>query len=628
MADVAVAPPEAGAGTVRARRPVRAPPASRSGSARRAPRISWTVRTERARVGAAGLRDPHRATRRWSCGTPAGSTSADSVLVAWPAEPLPSRARRPVSVRVWGAGDDRSERVERAVAVETGLLEPADWTAQLISADEDRDPEVDQPPALFRREFDARRGRSPRPGCTSPRTALSRPRSTATASVRTCSRPAGPATDTGCATTPTTSPTCCVTGANAIGATVADGWFRGHIGFEGGLHNIYGDRVGLLAQLEIRYADGTSADRGHRRQLAVRAPARSPRPGIYPGETYDARLEQPGWSAAGFDDSGWGERAGRAAADRHVLVAPDRPAGRAGSRRSRRSPSARSPSGRTLVDFGQNLVGRLRIRVSGSAGHDRDPPPRRGARARRAGHPPAAPAPRPPIATPCAATDVEKWEPRFTFHGFRYAEIDGWPGELTADDLRAVVLHTDMTRTGWFSCSDALLNRLHENVVWGMRGNFLDVPTDCPQRDERLGWTGDIQVFAPTARFLYDCTGMLGLLARRRGRRTAGARHGAGVCAVHPSSQFPTDADRGLGRRRGRRAVDALPAGRRSSTCSAASTRACGPGWTRSPMPPATTICGTPACNWVTGSIPTAPPDRPGRRPDRPRSWSPPPTTR
>ncbi|WP_374198575.1 family 78 glycoside hydrolase catalytic domain [Streptomyces scabiei] len=103
----------------------------------------------------------------------------------------------------------------------------------------------------------------------------------------------------------------------------------------------------------------------------------------------------------------------------------------------------------------------------------------------------------------------ETFEPRFTFHGFRYAEITGWPGELNPEDLRAVVIHSDLERTGTFESSDELLNQLHQNVVWGMRGNFLDVPTDCPQRDERLGWTGDIQVFAPTATYLYDSAGFL-----------------------------------------------------------------------------------------------------------------------
>ena len=131
---------------------------------------------------------------------------------------------------------------------------------------------------------------------------------------------------------------------------------------------------------------------------------------------------------------------------------------------------------------------------------------------------------------PLAGDGTETWEPRFTFHGFRYAEIDGWPGDFDPAEVTAVVVHSDMGRTGWFESSDTALNRLHENVVWGMRGNFLYVPTDCPQRDERLGWTGDIQVFAPTASFLYDCAWLPRLLAARpRGRagtprRTRAAR--------------------------------------------------------------------------------------------------------
>jgi len=104
---------------------------------------------------------------------------------------------------------------------------------------------------------------------------------------------------------------------------------------------------------------------------------------------------------------------------------------------------------------------------------------------------------------------LEVYEPTFTFHGFRYVEIEGWQGELRAEHLQAVVLHTDMRRTGWFSCSDPELDRFHDNVVWSMRGNFVGVPTDCPQRDERLGWTGDLQVFAPTAAYLYGSTGMI-----------------------------------------------------------------------------------------------------------------------
>ncbi|MCL2300914.1 MAG: glycoside hydrolase family 78 protein [Firmicutes bacterium] len=95
--------------------------------------------------------------------------------------------------------------------------------------------------------------------------------------------------------------------------------------------------------------------------------------------------------------------------------------------------------------------------------------------------------------------------PAFTFQGFRYVQPKGWPCEVKPEDFTAVVVHSEMKRTGYFECSEPLVNRLFSNVVWGMRGNFLDVPTDCPQRDERLGWTGDAQVFCRTASYLYDC---------------------------------------------------------------------------------------------------------------------------
>ena len=167
-----------------------------------------------------------------------------------------------------------------------------------------------------------------------------------------------------------------------------------------------------------------------------------------------------------------------------------------------------SPSGRTIVDFGQNLVGVVELAVTGPAGTEIT---LRHAEVLQDGELCTQPL-RAAVATDhytLCGEGREVWHPRFTFHGFRFAEIDGWPGELTADDVTALVVHTDMTRTGWFECSDARINRLHENVVWGMRGNFVGLPTDCPQRDERLGWTGDIAVFAPTATYLYDCAGLL-----------------------------------------------------------------------------------------------------------------------
>ena len=167
-----------------------------------------------------------------------------------------------------------------------------------------------------------------------------------------------------------------------------------------------------------------------------------------------------------------------------------------------------SPSGATLVDFGQNLVGWVRLQV-------RDQAPGQEVVVRHAevlehGELGVRPL-RSAKATDTyllAGGPLEVLEPSLTFHGFRYAEISGLP-EVHVRDVEAMVVGSDLRRTGWFASSNPQLNRFHENVVWGMRGNFVDVPTDCPQRDERLGWTGDIQVFAPTASFLFDSAGFL-----------------------------------------------------------------------------------------------------------------------
>jgi alpha-L-rhamnosidase len=469
------------------------------------PRISWKVRTDQdgwrqqayeIAIEPAGGQDGKEQTS-------GKVVSAESVLVPWPFDPLPSRARRTVRVRVWGV-DEAAPEWSAEADVEAGLLEPSDWTARLISPDWQEDTSLDQPPALFRRDFQAQGSVSSArlyitahgvfeaemngtvvgedvlaPGWSSYRHRLRYHTYDVTELIQ--------------------------PGANAIAATVADGWFRGLVGFEGGTRNLYGDQLALLAQLEIRYADGSVQTVGTDEQWrAGHGPVRAS--GIYAGETYDARAELPGWTRPGFATDGWSAvRIGEP--DTKILVAPPGPPVR---RIEEIAPVTvlTSPSGRTIVDFGQNLVGRLRIRLSGDAGQTIT---LRHAEVLEHGELGTRPL------RVAKATDhytlrgepAEIWEPRFTYHGFRYVEITGWPGQLTPDDLRAVVLHTDMERTGWFSCSDELLNRLHENVVWGMRGNFLDLPTDCPQRDERLGWTGDIQIFAPTARFLYDCTGML-----------------------------------------------------------------------------------------------------------------------
>jgi alpha-L-rhamnosidase len=434
--------------------------------------------------------------------------SADQVLVPWPADALTSRARRSVRVRVSGAvpGSRAPELSEwsDSTEVEAGLLEPADWSAVMVTQDWDDDGATDNTPPRLR-------------GTVALRAQPVRARLYATAHGLYELELNGTSVSDAALTPGWTSyshrlryQTYDVTdllrsGDNVIGAWTADGWYRGRIGFRGGTRNLYGDRIALLAQLEVTYRDGTTQVFGTDTSWrSAEGPIRLA--SLYDGERYDARDEQPGWSAPGFDDSTW--RAVRTVErDPATLVAPMGPPVRC----TEEVPPVAvltSPSGNTILDFGQNLVGRLRISVRGERGHT--------LRLRHAEVLQDGELYTRPLRL-AAATDEytlggggrETWEPRFTLHGFRYAELTGWPGQIAPGDVVARVYHTDMTRTGWFECSDPALNRLHENVRWSMRGNFVDVPTDCPQRDERLGWTGDIQVFAPTAGFLYDCAGVL-----------------------------------------------------------------------------------------------------------------------
>ena len=212
---------------------------------------------------------------------------------------------------------------------------------------------------------------------------------------------------------------------------LGDGWYRGRLGFGGGRRNIYGDRLALLAQLEIDLRRRHDRARRHRRDLARRD---GPDPRAATSTT--AKPTTPAWSGpAGprpaYDDSDWaGVRAARARPGhprraRRAAGAPHRDA-RAGRDHHLARPGA------TIVDFGQNLVGRLRIDGAGAGRADDHAAPRRGARGRRAVHPPAARRRRPPTATRCAAAGVETWEPRFTFHGFRYAEVDGLAGRAAS----------------------------------------------------------------------------------------------------------------------------------------------------------------------------------------------------
>ncbi|MBT1167228.1 alpha-L-rhamnosidase [Bifidobacterium simiarum] len=298
-------------------------------------------------------------------------------------------------------------------------------------------------------------------------------------------------------------------GGNGIGLWLADGWYRGRIGFCGGSVNTYGDRLAAYVQLEMTFADGSTqtlvSNAYDGRWKAKRGPIVYS--GLCEGERYDARLADAGFSSAGYDDSDW-EPVTEVRFDPMLLEAPRMEPVRAIHTTGPRS-IRNLGGGSFLLDFGQNCTQRLRLHMHGLKAGDEvtvhhaevlEPDGELSLRPLRRG-----------VQTDVYVADGhdEWWEPRFTIHGFRYARIDGWPGELDADDVVAVAYGTSMQRTGWLETSNAMVNRLHENVEWSMRSNFVSIPTDCPQRDERLGWTGDIALFAPTAAFLHDVEAIL-----------------------------------------------------------------------------------------------------------------------
>jgi len=297
-------------------------------------------------------------------------------------------------------------------------------------------------------------------------------------------------------------------GENVIGAILGDGWAVGHIGWHH--RQQYFDRPRLLAQLEITMVDDhvitIATDRSWKYQFGPLLEN-----DLIMGEAYDARLELPGWDAPGFDDKRWLD-VERFDDPGMALVATNGPTVR---RINRLKPisapvdRSRDATKRYIFDLGQNMVGRVRFKGSAPAGTTVT------LRFAEALNPDGT------LYTANLRTarvadyytfkgnGEEVWEPKFTFHGFRYVELVDYPGPVTRDTLIGVVLHSEMRPTGHFECSEPLLNQLQHNIVWGQKGNFVDIPTDCPQRDERLGWTGDIQVFVRTAAFNFDVAGFL-----------------------------------------------------------------------------------------------------------------------
>jgi len=462
----------------------------------KAPRFSWQLTGGKRnimqtayeiRVSAAGDK-----AALWNSGK---VTSSQSVQVPYAGTPLASAKKYSWQVRVWD-NDGKASAWSAPATWQTALFSPSDWKAQWIQPGY-TEADVQRPSPLFRKEFAAEKkirsatvyitahglyeaqinGRRIgdaylTPGWTSYNKRLQYQVYDVTDLLR--------------------------SGKNAVGVTLGSGWYRGFIAW-GGQHNFYGKDISLLFRLELRYTDGSTAiiasDGSWRSSTgAIRNSE------IYDGETIDHRQDKVGWALAGYNDADWSPVKVADFPPDNLLASSSEPVTKHETFTGAKVLT--TPKGERVIDFGQNLVGWVRLKVKGKAGDK--------------------------ITLSHAevldkegnfyidnlriakAQDIyilkgdgeEVFEPHFTFHGFRYIKIEGYPGEINPADLTAIALYSDMPKTGSFHCSNALVNQLQHNIEWGQQGNFLDVPTDCPQRDERLGWTGDAQVFSRTASYI------------------------------------------------------------------------------------------------------------------------------
>lgn len=417
-----------------------------------------------------------------------------SIHVAYSGPAPRSGQRLHWQVRVW----DNQGQVSAWSAPsfwQTGLLKAADWSAQWISPGFS-EPTTDQPSPYLRKAF--RTGKK-----------ISRATAYASALGMYEARINGQRVSDACLTPGWTAynkrvqyQTYDVTsmlrnGDNVIGATLGNGWYRGFIGFEG-QNNFYGKELALLLQLDIEYTDG-SRDRIVTDDTWTSADGEIRSSEVYNGETIDHRLTKKGWDSPGYDDRNWTR------VKLYTCKIPELVSTQNETVRKQETfkpvKVITTPLGEKVIDFGQNLVGWVKLTAKGNRNdtiriHHAEVLDKNGnfyttnLRAAKQEN-----------NYVLSGEGIETFEPHFTFQGFRYIRVQGYEGSLRPEDFEAVALYSDMQPTGTFTSSNPLINQLQHNIQWGQRGNFLDVPTDCPQRDERLGWTGDAQAFARTATF-------------------------------------------------------------------------------------------------------------------------------
>lgn len=457
------------------------------------PRFSWQLESGKRNVvqTAYEIRVMQDKTNTWNSGKVA---SDSSVHVAYKGAALKSGEKYQWQVRVWD-NSGKASAWSRPAGFQMALLQPSDWKATWITPGYIED-SVLRPSPLMRKEFSI---------------AKKVARATAYITAHGMYEAAINGNRVGDAhfTPGWTSykkrlqyQTYDITsllkqGANALGVTLGSGWYRSTIGYTN-QKNYYGKDIALLLQIQIAYTDGT-------RETIVSDGSWKSATGaityseIYNGETIDARKEKTGWMQAGYQDADW-TPVKTASFNKENLLATYNETITA-HEVFKPVKVFTTPAGETVLDFGQNLVGWVRVKVKGAAGdsvtlYHAEVLTKAGnfytdnLRAAKAQN-----------TYVLKGGDQETFYPHFTWQGFRYVKVTGYPGSLSPDNFEAIAFYSDMEPTGTFTSSNELINQLQHNIQWGQKGNFLDVPTDCPQRDERLGWTGDAQAFFRTAAF-------------------------------------------------------------------------------------------------------------------------------
>lgn len=462
------------------------------------PRLSWKIRSSESNVmqtayDITASSDPHGQHVIWDSGR---ITSDASQHVLWEGPALSSAEK--VYWKVWvEAGNDTA--VSPMASFEVGLLHPSDWTAKWIEPEDAVDPEVYKPAPYLRKEFEVKAGLVKariyqsahglyefwingergtqdvfKPGLTSY-----------------YARTQCQAYDI----TPLLAP-----GRNCWAVALGDGWWRGTTG--GFVRNNFGYKVSFVGQIVLTYADG-SAEVIASDECFKTATGGLLKSDMKQGDLFDARLEPEGWKQVGFDDAGWttvhAESEGYD--DVRTLIAS-----RSVPVRERETFNAevmKTPNGETVLDFGQNIAGYVRMKLRGGKpgqtvtlvhGEALDENGNftqknltvdLNTRLQE-------------VAYTMKGEEEEQYAPLFSIFGFQYVLLKGYEGDILPGDFTAVAVYSAMEETGEFTCSHPLINQLVSNSRWSQKGNFLDVPTDCPTR-ERSPWTGDSQIYVRTA---------------------------------------------------------------------------------------------------------------------------------